>query len=964
MTLEKKGTGHPVLLRAGPAVAVILGLTALCSTHGPPPQIVEAQAGDTIPLEWSWLSSQAKNWDDITVNAHGPLNKFEGQGATLYKQLCASCHGLKGDGQGELAASLAVRPRDFTKEWFRFRSVKGDGHARPEDLYRTISAGVQASAMPSFDHLSPDKRWALVAHVMKLSITFQQAPKQGRAIPKIKLLPEDGASVERGRGVYKRLQCAKCHGQLARGDGISALTLKDDMGHPIKVPNITQGFHVFKTGGSAQGLARLLLTGLPGTPMPSFESSFTGMNPQAAQDLSDLVYYIRSLARKGDESRKRRWIAFFRKKQQWAPLTGEHPHAKQVQRFKDPSAFAHSEKAGCVSCHDGIAHISTGTMAVAIEAFAGGDKNRSCVVCHEGNAGTRSKAVAHRAMIANPGSLWVTSIGLGCGKCHSNHNALTSLHGQDLPEAVGGMLMAAVSKKTDPTGKSGSNHAYRMQRGLMALETGKVTHVMRSGSLLALDKFKFADFDVDDPDGPEPCSGTEVYKAFMKKAKAAGKIVQKNRLYRLPNFEEALAISGPDEPAAAAYADYYRKECGRCHLWGEGLSSFGEHRSAGCSACHIVYSQEALYEGKDKTIPKDQAPHMRRHELVLAPPTEQCNHCHTRGQTTEKHELHTVAGMVCADCHTSIDVHGDGNLYPTIPYQLEIRCMDCHGTRKSYPWELPVGVGNGIKMKGQRGVHKQDGIEYLLTSRGNPSTNWRRVDGQVVIKSMVTGKEFYPLLLKDLPANPDLAEMDTPVKKGTPKFRDPRQTHNLKHMDQLECYACHYSKAPRCITCHVDYFQSGEAVDYVQSGLRFNPKSGRQTLIKTPGEPRSRQRYATMSKWVPGVYRQNKHGKTAPFVEGCEVHFMFFNKDMSVRKPLKITTNPFGKHYPTGLGPTMAHEYERPTVNCAVCHEDPVTGKAKKKAPQKGKGQAKPKNKPKSKTAKEPVNEPGKKAKK
>ncbi|MFQ6063396.1 MAG: hypothetical protein ACE5KT_05720 [Methanosarcinales archaeon] len=32
------------------------------------------------------------------------------------------------------------------------------------------------------------------------------------------------------------------------------------------------------------------------------------------------------------------------------------------------------------------------------------------------------------------------------------------------------------------------------------------------------------------------------------------------------------------------------------------------------------------------------------------------------------------------DCHTSQDMHGDGNLYSKKKHYVEIECEDCHGT--------------------------------------------------------------------------------------------------------------------------------------------------------------------------------------------------------------------------------------------------------------------------------------------
>ncbi|MHB2021564.1 MAG: c-type cytochrome [Candidatus Xenobia bacterium] len=41
-------------------------------------------------------------------------------GKKLYKQKCASCHGLKGQGDGPAAATLDPKPRNYTKDKLKF----------------------------------------------------------------------------------------------------------------------------------------------------------------------------------------------------------------------------------------------------------------------------------------------------------------------------------------------------------------------------------------------------------------------------------------------------------------------------------------------------------------------------------------------------------------------------------------------------------------------------------------------------------------------------------------------------------------------------------------------------------------------------------------------------------------------------------------------------------------------------
>jgi high-affinity iron transporter len=76
------------------------------------------------------------------------------RGAALYGQNCAACHGEAGDGHGPDAAKLDTPPIAFTDtDRARQRSLFG--------LYQVITQGLDGTAMPSFDSLPPDDRWAL-----------------------------------------------------------------------------------------------------------------------------------------------------------------------------------------------------------------------------------------------------------------------------------------------------------------------------------------------------------------------------------------------------------------------------------------------------------------------------------------------------------------------------------------------------------------------------------------------------------------------------------------------------------------------------------------------------------------------------------------------------------------------------------------------------------------------------------
>ncbi|HSF30534.1 MAG TPA: cytochrome c, partial [Candidatus Tectomicrobia bacterium] len=171
------------------------------------------------------------------------------------------------------------------------------------DLYRTITEGISGSGgpltfglsryriMPSFRYMPEEQRLELLEFVKSLNRAFwEQRDLKTVAIPAFPpITPE---LIARGRQLYMDAECWQCHGESGRGDGPSAAELKDNNELPLQPTDLTAP-NRFKNGSAPQDLYRTLMTGLLGTPMPSYADS---LEPEQAWDL---VFYVLSLSEDG-----------------------------------------------------------------------------------------------------------------------------------------------------------------------------------------------------------------------------------------------------------------------------------------------------------------------------------------------------------------------------------------------------------------------------------------------------------------------------------------------------------------------------------------------------------------------------------------------------------------------------------------------------------------------------------------
>jgi mono/diheme cytochrome c family protein len=217
----------------------------------------------------------------------GNLTGHSEAGRQLYYRYCWGCHGARGNGDGENAPYLNILPRNFVAATFKCRSTPTGTLPLDSDLFSTLKRGINFTNMPNWSALTDQQRADLVAFIK----TFSPRWKNEKPSEPIQVPPEPAltvGSIKHGQELFQKLECWKCHGNEGRGDGPSASTLTDSNDQPIRPYNFTSDSRA-KCGKTNQDLYKIFMTGLDGTPMPSFADVIK------PEDAWDLVHFLRTL---------------------------------------------------------------------------------------------------------------------------------------------------------------------------------------------------------------------------------------------------------------------------------------------------------------------------------------------------------------------------------------------------------------------------------------------------------------------------------------------------------------------------------------------------------------------------------------------------------------------------------------------------------------------------------------------
>ncbi|MFK5937755.1 MAG: multiheme c-type cytochrome [Sulfurimonas sp.] len=610
----------------------------------------------------------------------------------------------------------------------------------------------------------------------------------------------------------------------------------------------------------------------------------------------------------------------------------------------------------CIKCHGGIEHIrdeqSGMAKAIAKKASEAGYAKNSCIICHGGNPATRHKFKAHRGTLEYftthegpkefypaPGSTWINQN--TCGMCHQ--------------EQVNAQM-----------------------NSLMMTEQGKIQGAMWSFGGLEGYEHTAGNYATKNPKDIHSRLGTKKYQEYMQKLSKMEPQGFPSEMHELPKAPTAEEVQ--KDPSLAVYT-YLRQECLRCHTGSKGRQKRGDFRGIGCASCHIPYSNEGYYEGKDKSISKKEQGHLLVHSIQSSRevkvkvhdveysgiPVETCSTCHNRGKRigvsyqglmeTEyngtfdedgnpqpklhtkryihmQEDVHFQKGMLCQDCHTSNDMHGDGFLGGANAAAVEIECQDCHGTTKMYPWELPIGYGDefstSVATGEARGVSKsvaeylkkgsvakaKEG--YLLSARGNPLTHVVK-DGNEIIVHLASGKDIKLQPLKKL-------KLD---EKLSPKGLLAMDSITV-HTDKMECYTCHAKWAPQCYGCHVkiDYSQGKQNPDYLAASHDhdIHGKTGGMKNLKDYLVDGKVTETRSFLRWENPPLSQNGEGRISPTIPGCQTTVTVIGKDGKALLQNHIFKIPnvegAGKEGQNAIdmAPIQPHTISKESRTCESCH--------------------------------------------
>jgi hypothetical protein len=548
--------------------------------------------------------------------------------------------------------------------------------------------------------------------------------------------------------------------------------------------------------------------------------------------------------------------------------------------------FGVSEGSSCVRCHGGAVDEAGARVGIELAHKAIEGVEFPCVQCHGGDPTAVLQAQAHVVAVA--------------GEPVDLYSATNGELDAARPERIQFVNPGDLRVALETCGAEGCHPqaVKRVKLNLMATYAGEHAVLLyRAGS----------------QEGALPREG--IHEAKDPDGGGAPGVVAS-----LVEAEDPEALKGDEGEVGPWIRHYSSKSCDNCHLWSSGPNDApGTYRASGCTACHMVYSDEGISASADPNAAAAKGPHPLKHELTLKIPSQQCGHCHFRGAriwpsyqgfresagegldspdvvrraqpefgrpggfyiededgTNDVDEtpadVHFEAGMWCIDCHTQAEIHGDGRLYGELSAALEVTCETCHGT--------------------------SDAITDRKTVRGRDMPNLKQDDDGIWLIRKSDGERLKVTQIKE--------SLDEAAEGSALHQTKSNLSDDFNHSKNLQCYTCHSGWMPNCYGCHV-------TVDLRRSA------ASTLTGAVSPGAPaESRQYVATDSL----VLMFDTRGRIAPSMPAEKMFVTAI--DAEGADVFRDKVRPGSDEGATGHGqrPVNPHTIQRYPQNaiCSTCH--------------------------------------------
>jgi hypothetical protein len=334
----------------------------------------------------------------------------------------------------------------------------------------------------------------------------------------------------------------------------------------------------------------------------------------------------------------------------------------------------------CMSCHNGSQHDDYGGPGIEDPHPIVGAERLQCTGCHGGNPNGTDKDSSHvppppqigdrlqqqtdpraffnrltlagvdkmadymvngvtwRALdwlqFVQPGDLRVVTAGRACGRCHGGHAGVVSRS----------ILATEAGFFSGSNYFMGADNAIPSHQGLYDDTAADLAWRAATDPNWSYDPQKVGLVD----------SLIEV-PVFSKFGSTASMQIFRNAIYDATDLPNDLQTDGRVKTGsrlANLFMEQVSFTCGDCHLGHRGANNrYGDFRSSGCTACHMVYSPDGRSRSRDPNVNKleplnpdaiddGETPHVRAHRILNV----------SRMQTNGV-QIEGIPDWTCAGCH-------------------------------------------------------------------------------------------------------------------------------------------------------------------------------------------------------------------------------------------------------------------------------------------------------------------------